>query len=369
MKRLLKTLAAVAAALSLISASPLLTAFTPIAVDENQGAESGPVPDPIPSPDPTPYPDPDPDPRPMPETLRILAIGNSFSQDAVEQYLWELFHEAGQKVIIGNLYIGGCTLETHYNNALSGDARYAYRKVVDGVKTEQANVSLLKGLTDEKWDIVSLQQASCSSGQYETYKPYLPYLVTFVKSNVANSSLRLAWHMTWSYAKTSDHAEFPNYDKDQMKMYQMIVSAVQNALRDNHFDYIIPSGTAIQNARTSYMGDSFNRDGNHLEVNYGRYTAACTWFEALSGKSVVGNTYKPASVDESQAAVAQNAAHMAVTKPYEVTDMVDFGGVSTAPSEAWNRVTTFSTNEPVYLKSSTGDWSPISNSALVIAKE
>ena len=31
--------------------------------------------------------------------VRILAIGNSFSQDAVEQYLWELADEAGIKMV------------------------------------------------------------------------------------------------------------------------------------------------------------------------------------------------------------------------------------------------------------------------------
>ena len=34
--------------------------------------------------------------------VKVLAIGNSFSQDAVEQYLWELAREAGVKMIIGN---------------------------------------------------------------------------------------------------------------------------------------------------------------------------------------------------------------------------------------------------------------------------
>ena len=53
------------------------------------------------------------------DTLRILAIGNSFSVDGVEHYLWELFDAAGIPVVIGNMYIGGCTLEKHWNNALS----------------------------------------------------------------------------------------------------------------------------------------------------------------------------------------------------------------------------------------------------------
>jgi len=39
--------------------------------------------------------------------LKVLAIGNSFSEDAVENYLFELAEAVGKKIIIGNLYIGG----------------------------------------------------------------------------------------------------------------------------------------------------------------------------------------------------------------------------------------------------------------------
>lgn len=39
--------------------------------------------------------------------IRILAIGNSFSEDAIEQYLYELALEGGDNLIIGNAYRGG----------------------------------------------------------------------------------------------------------------------------------------------------------------------------------------------------------------------------------------------------------------------
>lgn len=313
--------------------------------------------------------------------VRILAIGNSFSQDAVEQYLYELFDADGQKVIIGNLYIGGCRLDTHHSNMQSGAARYAYRKVVDGVKTETPNVSLLTGLKDEDWDFVSIQQASGSSGQYDTYTPYLPELLKYIQDNV--KSPKLMFHQTWAYASSSDHGEFPKYDSNQMTMYNAIMSAVSSAMKDNpSISILIPSGTAIQNARTSYLGDSFNRDGYHLETTYGRYTAACTWYESISGKSVVGNTYAPSTVDETEKAVAQNAAHLAVLKPWEVTEMVDFktpvsgdvkfdspvyidfgGGTTTAP-DPWVRVASYSIDDPIYLKDGDGSYSPLSITTL-----
>lgn len=44
--------------------------------------------------------------------LRILAIGNSFSEDAVENNLHELGKEQGTCIIVGNMYIGGMLAAT-----------------------------------------------------------------------------------------------------------------------------------------------------------------------------------------------------------------------------------------------------------------
>ena len=89
------------------------------------------------------------------DTVRILAIGNSFSQDAVEQNLYELAEADGIPVIIGNVFIGGCTLERHLNNAKNNVADYAYRKIGEGgsaVKKEIRGMTLEKILADEPWD-------------------------------------------------------------------------------------------------------------------------------------------------------------------------------------------------------------------------
>ena len=66
--------------------------------------------------------------------IKVLAIGNSFSQDAVEQYLFELAKSQGDSLVIGNAYIGGCSIERHYTNLLGDSALYDYRKVVGGIK-------------------------------------------------------------------------------------------------------------------------------------------------------------------------------------------------------------------------------------------
>ena len=255
------------------------------------------------------------------KTVRILAIGNSFSQDAVEQYLHELAEAEGISTIIGNMFIGGCSLERHVKNARDNAPAYAYRKIgTDGKKREKGKMSLEAVLADEDWDYVSLQQASPFSGMYETYEASLPELIEYVKARLPKKT-KLMLHQTWAYASTSKHSGFKNYNCNQLTMYQAIADAVKKAAKANKIKIVIPSGTAIQNARTSFIGDHLNRDGYHLDVKIGRYTAACTWFERIFKHNVVGNPYAPEGLDEARKAVAQKAAHAAVKHPYKVTDL------------------------------------------------
>lgn len=255
------------------------------------------------------------------KTVRILAIGNSFSQDAVEQYLHELAEAEGISTIIGNMFIGGCSLERHVKNARDNAPAYAYRKIgTDGKKREKGKMSLEAVLADEDWDYVSLQQASPFSGMYETYEASLPELIEYVKARLPKKT-KLMLHQTWAYASTSRHSGFKNYNCNQLTMYQAIADAVKKAAKANKIKIVIPSGTAIQNARTSFIGDHLNRDGYHLDVKIGRYTAACTWFERIFKHNVVGNPYAPEGLDEARKAVAQKAAHAAVKHPYKVTDL------------------------------------------------
>lgn len=255
------------------------------------------------------------------KTVRILAIGNSFSQDAVEQYLHELAEAEGISTIIGNMFIGGCSLERHVKNARDNAPAYAYRKIgTDGKKREKGKMSLEAVLADEDWDYVSLQQASPFSGMYETYEASLPELIEYVKARLPKKT-KLMLHQTWAYASTSKHSGFKNYNCNQLTMYQAIADAVKKAAKANKIKIVIPSGTAIQNARTSFIGDHLNRDGYHLDVKIGRYTAACTWFERIFKHNVIGNPYAPEGLDEARKAVAQKAAHAAVKHPYKVTDL------------------------------------------------
>ncbi len=74
--------------------------------------------------------------------LKVLAIGNSFSEDAIENYLYDLAKASGKEIIIGNLYIGGAPLSLHVENAQANKNAYSYRKVQkDGQKRTVEKVS------------------------------------------------------------------------------------------------------------------------------------------------------------------------------------------------------------------------------------
>ncbi|MBP9998161.1 MAG: DUF4886 domain-containing protein, partial [Bacteroidales bacterium] len=41
------------------------------------------------------------------KVIKLLAIGNSFSEDSIEQNLWQIANNQGVDMVIGNMYIGG----------------------------------------------------------------------------------------------------------------------------------------------------------------------------------------------------------------------------------------------------------------------
>lgn len=255
-----------------------------------------------------------------PDVLKILAIGNSFSEDALENYLFDLAKANNKKIVIGNMYIGGAPIELHVKNADSNKHAYAYRKIYqNGKKENRNNVSIEEAISDEKWDYISLQQASPLSGRYDVIMKHLPLLINYVKSKAPGAAL--VYHQTWAYQQDSKHDGFSNYNKQQQLMYEQIVAVSKKLNKSGWFKFIVPAGTAIQNGRTSVIGDHFTRDGYHLNLLYGRFTAACTWYEKLFNVDVRKNTYKPETMSDLEAEIAKTAAHKAVKKPFRVSEI------------------------------------------------
>lgn len=248
------------------------------------------------------------------KNMKVLAIGNSFSADAVEQYLWELAAEAGDTLTIGNAYIGGCSIDRHTSNFENATPVYSYRLIENGVLSSTEGVTLQEIISDKGWDMISLQQASPLSGNVASYGN-LPVLISYVREKMPNKDAEIVWHNTWAYAKDFDSDNFKHYNYSQEEMYDSIMNVTNTIIPSVGIERIIPSGVAIQKAREVF-GDVLNRDGYHLSIPLGRFVAACTWAEFLTGKDVRTFGYKPNGLTEEEGAKAKEAVHVAFSRPY-----------------------------------------------------
>ena len=250
--------------------------------------------------------------------LKILTIGNSFSDDGME-YVWNIANSLGiKKIKLGNLYIGGCDLDSHLWNANHNLGVYAYRTNTDGKWITVGDYNSIDAIKSENWDYISMQQVSGKSGVPDSYSP-LNGLIETVQKNMSENT-KLVWHMTWAYQQDSTHGDFYRYDSNQLTMYNRIVSTVKSeVLTKPAIKSVIPSGTAIQNARTSFIGDHLTRDGYHLTMDLGRYIAGLAFVGQLTGKPLSNVTYAPESVGMNYKKVALEAAANAIKTPFEIT--------------------------------------------------
>ena len=256
--------------------------------------------------------------------VRILTIGNSFSEDAVENYLYNLAKAAGKNIVIGNLYIGGASLELHWTNINENLPAYQLRKIDNNGELARFNDNtIFQAIRNENWDYISFQEVSQLSGIIDGYAQYLPQLVEYASKFATNPEVKFILHQTWAYSEDSNHEGFYNYDRDQNKMFNAIVNTVEEARNLADIELVVPSGTAIQNGRTSYIGDRFTRDGFHLDLGIGRFTAASTWFEALFG-GILENPFYPENLLMYDTELAKQAAYDAVNQPKVVTDLVAY---------------------------------------------
>ena len=265
-------------------------------------------------------------------SLKILAIGNSFSNNALE-YLPILAKELGiEEVIIGKLYRGSCTVDRHWTDAQKGADYESFQvnttKDANWTTYGSGQRSLNFALSLYDWDIITFQQASGSSGQASSLSN-LQNLIDYVNARKTNPDAKLYWHMTWAYSQFSSHGSFPNYNKDQMTMYNAIVDVTKNCIVPNQsFSGIIPAGTTIQNYRDRDGNDSsieskyITTDGYHLQT-YARLAAAMTWLRTLTGLSLDDITCTSHTnvsfVKDYQLVNLKKAVEAAYLNPYEVT--------------------------------------------------
>lgn len=249
--------------------------------------------------------------------FKLLGIGNSFSDDAFEWVYPMLESLKIENKAVNNLYIGGCSLGTHLNNMKEDLPAYEYRRFERRISS--SNFKISEALKIDDWQYITMQQGSHDSGIKESYAVLGELLDLVKKSKPSNA--KLYWHMTWAYSKDSTHPAFANYGNDQLKMYNDIVDCVKSeVLKSGDFVGVIPSGTAIQNARTSSLGDNLDRDGFHLSYDLGRYIAGLCVVCTILGVDPESIPFTPHGVDPLRKKIAIESVRNALKNPFGITN-------------------------------------------------
>ena len=211
--------------------------------------------------------------------MKILAIGNSFSTDAT-RYLHALGNAAGVKLKVVNLFIGGCSLRTHYINAT--EDKRAYSMEFNGQATG-FYVSIKEALCSDEFDVVTVQQCSHQSFDYKSYQPYLDYLASYIRKYAPHA--RIAVHKTWAYEEHSARLESVSY-ASRGQMFTDLSAAYEKAAEAIGADLIIPAADLVE--RLSANGLRAHRDTFHLSLGIGRFAVAALWLKVLTGVDPTG---------------------------------------------------------------------------------
>ena len=257
------------------------------------------------------------------KSLKILTVGNSFGEDT-SWLLADVALALGfESVKICVLYIGGCSLNRHYENAMGDLPLYRYHTNEGCGWSSVEGRSIREAVCEDEWDFISIQHGTKDGSRYTLPASYekLEPLVAYLKG-LAPKKTKLVFNMAWVMESYGTHPEILSYGGDQLLMYRNLAELTSTLVRGTKdLDIVSPAGTAVQNARTTDIADTLSRDGFHLSRGIGRYIASLTFLKALTGISIDGIEWAPDGVDEHARSVAVAAANAAVARPFEITKL------------------------------------------------
>lgn len=276
----------------------------------------------------------------QPDTLRLLAIGNSFSGDALA-FLPFMLQQISPRthVVVGILHQSGAQLSWQLS-AFKKDADYdAYYKWTPerGMWFKQSFTNAWSALSDEHWDFVTLQQASLYSVDYTTISPYLQPMAEQLRELGYNG--KLAWIITPAYPDGARRLSSMNVNGKPVttsdEMFQAIGKCAMQVMQNPNLDLVLPCGTALQNARHTSLNNyanSLSSDGVHLQSGIPMFVESCAAAMALLHTAFTRchvnmnqNMYKPLSrgsqvgMSSDNQDLAVRCAGQAFNSPFEAT--------------------------------------------------
>ena len=246
-------------------------------------------------------------------------VGNSFCYYYPDE-LFGLAKEAGIDMVICNVYYSGCTIESHYNWWRNNESHYEFYIYDQYGRKGIKDCNLEMCLAAYDWDVITIQDGPTPyrnggiSGAVASREPGLTELLKLFSERFPDADLY--WHHFWSSQVGYEYKGYGIPNKGaQNKEYRDYCTLTKGVVT-KHGLSVIPSGEAWEKARANELiGDTLCMADCHHEGESGggQYLNACVWFEMLTGRSCVGNTFRPNYyLLEEKVPILQQAAHDAV---------------------------------------------------------
>lgn len=217
--------------------------------------------------------------------MKILSIGNSFSDDA-QRYLHEIAAAEGVEIETLNLCIGGCSLETHASHVKDGAKAYFFHYNGDVENPEL--ITLQEGIAMRDWDVVTVQQVSTLSFKEESFYPYAHEVIAYVREKLPNAKIYV--HQTWAYEHKCPRSYEITDGKGSEFMLDGLRGAYERLKSEIGADAIIPSGELMEMLRLNGASKIY-RDTYHASYGLGRYAVGLLWYKLFTGKDVSDNSF------------------------------------------------------------------------------
>ena len=256
---------------------------------------------------------------PSSNTLKVLCIGNSFSNNT-SQYTSQIAAAMGKKLEISSLFYGGCSPQKHLDFYNSDEAAYTLYTNGKQVTPSGTLVTSKEVLSAKQYDIISFQGVYVGMDVKSSFDP-LKELSQKVRTHQPNAEfvLNMTWANCQEYLTKYNKGVYSNDVLGELYFSRSVANYEYIAAELGGID-MVPVGLAIQNAKRSgdftddYSKETslFNDDVSHLS-NVGKYLASAVWVQYLFDDIDIRNlNYTITNVSEAQATLLEQLAYNAV---------------------------------------------------------
>ena len=290
------------------------------------------------------------------KVLKVLTLGHSLAVDSNHMINLVAATEGigdYEEIVIGTLYYSGCRLSQHVAFLQSGEAAYSLymstTQTPDRAPEILKDVTMQQALTFEYWDIIVMMGNPWEIDSADAFENgNIQIIQKFVNEHKMNPLAYFAWHMPWAMPADTDLLNMYPYDPNPHYNNYLAYGLDKNAhytaqagcveryiLPDETFRFVIPTGTAIQNAWSSYMEEKdLHRDYGHA-TDMARAMTSYVWYCKLMGidhldelkldaipmaflKSTEDKT-QDRVLTEAEKAVMLESINNALANPYQMT--------------------------------------------------